>query len=58
LSYAVALEMLEFPGIDGIDSLGIPSQNLPLLASRFTEKRNLVEGSCWVLRFFNCAGMG
>jgi hypothetical protein len=38
MSYAVALEMLEFPGIDGIDSLGIPSQNLPLFASRLTRK--------------------
>jgi hypothetical protein len=38
MNYAVALEMLEFPGIDGIDSLGIPSQNLPLLATRLTRK--------------------
>lgn len=34
--YALALEMLEFPGIDGIDSLGQASQNLPLLAGRIT----------------------
>jgi len=38
LKYAVALEMLEFPGIDGVDSLGQASQNLPLLASRITKK--------------------
>jgi len=35
--YAVALEMLEFPGIDGRDFPGIPSQNLPLLAGRITK---------------------
>ena len=38
INYAVALEMLEFPGIDGIDSLGQASQNLPLLAARLTKK--------------------
>jgi len=36
--YAIALEMLEFPGIDGVDSLGQASQNLPLLAGRLTKK--------------------
>ena len=36
--YALALEMLEFPGIDGIDSLGQASQSLPLLAGRITKK--------------------
>lgn len=38
--YAAALEMLEFPGIDGIDSLGQTSQNLPLLAGRITKSTN------------------
>ncbi|TNF42875.1 MAG: hypothetical protein EP311_04420 [Cytophagales bacterium] len=38
VSYAVALEMLEFPGIDGVDTLGQASQNLPLLAGRLTKK--------------------
>jgi hypothetical protein len=38
LKYAVALEMLEFPGIDAPDSLGQASQNLPLLAGRITKK--------------------
>ncbi len=40
LKYAVALEMLEFPGIDAPDSLGQASQNLPLLAGRITKKTN------------------
>ena len=40
--YALALEMLEFPGIDGPDSLGQPSQLLPLLAGRIT--RNTASG--------------
>jgi hypothetical protein len=35
--YALALEMLEFPGIDAPDSLGQASQNLPLLAGRLTK---------------------
>lgn len=40
--YALALEMLEFPGIDGIDTIGQASQNLPLLAARIT--RNTSSG--------------
>jgi hypothetical protein len=36
-NYAVALEMLEFPGIDGPDTLGQASQLLPLLAGRITK---------------------
>jgi hypothetical protein len=40
LKYAVAFEMLEFPGIDAPDSLGQASQNLPLLAGRITKKTN------------------
>jgi len=36
--YALALEMLEFPGIDAPDSLGQASQSLPLLAGRITKK--------------------
>jgi hypothetical protein len=36
--YALALEMLEFPGIDAPDSLGQASQRLPLLAGRITKK--------------------
>ena len=35
--YAVALEMLEFPGIDGRDFEGQASQILPLLAGRITK---------------------
>lgn len=35
--YALALEMLEFPGIDGAEDQGISSQNLPLLAGRITK---------------------
>ena len=38
VSYAIAAEMLEYPGIDGVDSLGQASQNLPLLAGRITKK--------------------
>ncbi len=40
--YALALEMLEFPGIDGPDTLGQASQLLPLLAGRIT--RNTASG--------------
>ncbi len=36
--YALALEMLEFPGIDGRDTVGQASQLLPLLAGRITKK--------------------
>jgi len=35
--YALALEMLEFPGIDGPDSLGEASQQLPLFVARITK---------------------
>lgn len=35
--YALALEMLEFTGVDAPDSLGQASQNLPLLAGRITK---------------------
>jgi hypothetical protein len=59
MSYAVAIEMLEFPGIDGPRLI----RTYPAKIYRFSpvdspEKRNPVEGSCSVLRFFNCAGMG
>ncbi|SIO14380.1 DcaP family trimeric outer membrane transporter [Algoriphagus halophilus] len=36
--YALALEMLEFPGIDGRDTVGQASQQLPLLTGRITKK--------------------
>ena len=36
--YAVGVEMLEFPGIDGRDTIGQASQLLPLLAGRITKK--------------------
>ena len=36
-SYAVGLEMLEFPGIDGPDTLGQASQILPNLVGRLTK---------------------
>jgi hypothetical protein len=36
-SYAVGLEMLEFPGIDGPDTLGQASQILPMLVGRLTK---------------------
>ena len=35
-NYAVALEMLEFPGVDGRDLEGQASQSLPLLVGRIT----------------------
>ena len=35
--YAVALEMLEFPGVDGRDFEGQASQSLPLLTGRITK---------------------
>ena len=35
--YAVALEMLEFPGVDGRDFEGQASQQLPLLTGRITK---------------------
>lgn len=37
-NYAVALEMLEFPGVDGRDFEGQTSQSLPLLVGRVTKK--------------------
>lgn len=39
-NYAIALEMLEFPGIDGSEALGQASQILPLLTGRITKKTN------------------
>jgi hypothetical protein len=42
MKYAVALEMLEYPDIDGPDSLGKASQLLPMLAGRIT--RSLKSG--------------
>lgn len=55
-NYAVALEMLEFPGIDGVDSLGQASQKLPLLAGRITKTtqaggRLMLGGSIFQLRW-------
>jgi len=55
-NYALALEMLEFPGIDGTDSLGQASQNLPLLAGRITKNtrsggRIMLGGSLFQLRW-------
>lgn len=38
--YALALEMLEFPGVDGRNFEGQASQNLPLLAGRITKSTN------------------
>ena len=54
--YAFALEMLEFPGIDGSDTLGIPSQNLPMFVSRITKNtksggRIFLSGSVFQLRW-------
>jgi hypothetical protein len=54
--YALALEMLEYPGIDGADSLGQASQLLPLLAGRITRKtrsggRIMFGGSIFQLRW-------
>jgi hypothetical protein len=56
INFAVALEMLEFPGIDGPDSLGQASQHLPLLASRITKEtrsggRLMFGGSVFQLRW-------
>jgi len=36
--YAIGLEMLEYPGVDGRDTIGQASQQLPLLAGRITKK--------------------
>ena len=54
--YAVALEMLEYPGIDGPDTLGQPSQLLPLLAGRITKStshggRLMLSASVFQLRW-------
>lgn len=38
VSYACALEMLDFPGVDGNDQPGQASNLLPLLAARLTKK--------------------
>jgi hypothetical protein len=48
--------MLEFPGIDGADSVGQASQNLPLLAGRITKNtksggRIMLGGSVFQLRW-------
>jgi len=56
VNYAIALEMLEFPGIDGVDSLGQASQKLPLLAGRITKNtgsggRIMLGGSVFQLRW-------
>lgn len=57
LMYAIGLEMLEFPGIDGgIDTVGQASQQLPLLAGRITKKtkaggRLMVGASVFQLRW-------
>jgi len=39
-NYAVALEMLEFPGVDGRNFEGQASQKLPLLTGRITKTTN------------------
>ena len=54
--YAIGLEMLEFPGIDGRDTVGQASQQLPLLAGRITKKtkaggRLMVGASVFQLRW-------
>lgn len=54
--YALAVEMLEFPGIDGSDTLGMPSQNLPMFVSRITKNLNsggriFLSGSVFQLRW-------
>ena len=54
--YAIGLEMLEFPGIDGRDTLGQASQQLPLLTGRITKKtkaggRLMVGASVFQLRW-------
>jgi hypothetical protein len=55
-NYAVAVEMFEFPGIDGPDSLGQSSQSLPLLTGRITKStksggRIMLGGSVFQLRW-------
>ena len=54
--YALGLEMLEFPGIDGRDTVGQASQLLPLLAGRITKKtkrggRLMIGASVFQLRW-------
>ena len=54
--YAVALEMLEFPGVDGRDFEGQASQSLPLLVGRITKStpsggRLFLGGSLFQLRW-------
>jgi hypothetical protein len=55
-TYALGLEMLEFPGIDGRDTVGQASQLLPLLAGRITKKtkrggRLMIGASVFQLRW-------
>lgn len=55
-NYAVALEMLEFPGVDGRNFAGLSSQSLPLLTGRITKKTNaggrlFLGGSLYQLRW-------
>ncbi len=54
--YALGVEMLEFPGIDGSDTVGLASQLLPLLAGRITKKttsggRLMIGASVFQLRW-------
>lgn len=56
MKYAVALEMLEYPDIDGPDSLGKASQLLPMLAGRITRStknggRIMLAASAFQLRW-------
>jgi hypothetical protein len=60
--YALGLEMLEFPGIDGRDTVGQASQQLPLLASRLTRKtgsggRMMIGASAFQLRWDGLGAM-
>ena len=60
--YALALEMLEFPGIDGGDTVGLASQQLPLLAGRITKMtasggRLMVGASVYQLRWDGLGAM-
>lgn len=54
--YAIGLEMLEFPGVDGADFQGQASQNLPLLVGRITKNtdsggRLMLSSSLFQLRW-------
>ncbi len=56
MKYAVSLEMLEYPDIDGPDSLGQASQLLPMLTGRITRStksggRIMLAGSVFQLRW-------